>query len=417
MVLIKPLLDTTVHITVFGMLNPPRIWGGLFILLCLLYIVQSKFRFDQTKFIFYMAGFILFATIPVFLSQDLLYGMLRHTKILVWCLGIFVFYDMFRAVEVREKYMSYIPMISFFLIGAFVLGYILYNYFGIQIRPDGDVYSYERQNAGFKSFFDSSTSLAYSCFFMIIALNIRFVFDNMPRSVFVIISLLLVFLILISLNRTAILGTLVFYVLLYQNKKLLLIFMLTAIVAFVAYSAGDDVLQHRVYREFDTITDAESQEDFYDLGSGRVGFAVSSLTYFWESHPLYKFLGLGLDADTLATEKFYHKRAAHNDFVQVLVNYGLICFVFFLLFLTALKRQVYSIDFVLIRQGISVRNLLRAAFWSVVSLMFFQDISNYPSMLFFVANGMYLYWQLKDLKMQRQSNQLVESHPVTASYT
>lgn len=382
--IIRPLIDILVGSSNALLASLPRVWGGLYILLLFLYLLLYRFRVFDLK-ISRLSGIFILASIPsIFFTQDLAYGFLMYSKVLSWSLSFIVFFHMFRFSSVREYFIRLIPYLSYFYLGIYVLGLVLYFGFGIQIQDENRLYGYGKVQGGFRSFFESVHGLAFQLLFVVFFEKQRGHDKRKGNVSSNTVSLISSVLILTTLVRSAILGLLVYW---FGNlRKYKLTFALLGLVIWGLSSAIDTsaIIEDRIYEDVNLYRQ-DSKEAYYSLGSGRVGMWAACLLYFGDQNWINKMIGAGLDADRIATEKYYYNRAAHNDFIYVLLSMGIVAFILFNLMMIELYKKVFN--------GMVKRASNSYIFWSIMILMNFQSITVSLSMIFFAVLSAHIFWK------------------------
>jgi hypothetical protein len=389
MLIIRPLVDILVGSNNFFLAALPRAWGGLYILLLLLYLVLYRFRVFDLK-IARLSGIFILASIPsIFFTQDLAYGVLMYSKVLSWSLSFIVFFHMFRFIQFRNRFIKLIPYLSYFYIGIYLLGLILYFGFGIMIQDEDRLYGYGKMQGGFRSFFESVHGLAFQLLFVIFFEKQREDVKNKVGFSGAAISLFSSVLILTTLVRSAILGLLVYWFGNLRKYKLTLVLLGLVVWGLSSVIDTSEIIEDRVYEDVN-LYQQDTKEAYYSIGSGRVGMWAACLLYFGDQNWINKMIGAGLDADRIATEKYYYNRAAHNDFIYVLLSMGIVSVILFSLMLHDLYKTVYQ------RRARNSR--LKGSsntyiFWSIMILMNLQSITISLSMIFFAVLSALLFWR------------------------
>lgn len=398
LIILRPLMDILVAVDINFMgitINIAQIWGIAFIFISLSYIFLHKINIVKTKmhrsllFLFIISLFPLF-----FYSESISYGFIKLSKWAVWILGFSVFYDLFRDKENVHKFSTIITNMVWFVILLYYLSFFISRYLGYNIFLESELagYSYTKYKLGFKGIFYGAHSLSFLAIFLIILIFIKCYFLDLHFTRTSMIQIVLLMIIVFSvLVRTGILCLLVLLFFLFKENRKYAFIMALAILLFAKYYNAEDIVQRRLLREYYRAQSTGTQLDTNALGSGRVGMARAVLRYYSEQNLLKKLLGSGFDADLVATETYFVRRGSHNDFLDFLLNTGLVSLIIYLAFLVRLIRTINYYSRKLDKKR---KNFIYGIYGSMLILMIFQGISMTIHMFYFILMNVFLVWSL-----------------------
>jgi hypothetical protein len=149
-------------------------------------------------------------------------------------------------------------------------------------------------------------------------------------------------------------------------KSLRLVVVLSFSTLFIfSWVLSNEVMMNRITGERAASSETES---FEQLGSGRGMLYLSSIKIFAEANILEKIIGVGeSEAVQRMEDKTGHQYAAHNGFLSLLLNCGILALLLFLSFI----RNIYKLQKGM--HQLDSRILIQALLLAYMTMTFFQD--------------------------------------------
>ncbi len=392
LILVRPAMDILVGFNLFNIgninINFGELWGGLYIISSIIFIISKRNFFKGNNYnIIFLFFFLSILINLVFFTEDLSLGISKFLKWTVWILSFYIIDYIFKNRRFFIKYEKYIDKLSFFLIFFYVVSFILFKFFNINFQKYGfEVYAYSGKQLGFKGIFYGTHSLSFLSLFVLFQLIIKKGVKQNYNYKEIIKIVLLILIIISALTRTGILALLFFIMVIIRKNKALFVISIISIIIFYFYEFNERLIQDRFLKDYYAYQYKTKNPNA--LGSGRIGMWVSIIKYFNENHFFYKMVGSGLDADFRATKKYFLARGSHNDFLELLLNNGMLILLIYCIFLYKIFKEFFNN--IKIKKFKNYNNVLNGMFLSMLILMFFQGLTMSIFMFYFILIIIYI---------------------------
>ena len=326
---IRPLLDQFVGVSFLDVgplsLNIGTILGGSTIFIALFYLLMRRFSFFKYKFVLPAFLFLLVNIISIFVSRDFLAGVNDWFRICSWIIiliWVVTVFDSEEKIDKLTKACVFAAIISVCVIllqritggGHYMYGQEIEQRFGWFVGPNAAglvllgtfpfVLFRTFQLKGLKQFF-------YLVLIVAVAMSVFFTFFRTNWIIFIIQILVMV-----VLKRK-------------QMKASLFVFVLILVVSGFLGTTQ----RYAVEERFDDFYYLEETNPLVHrrAGSGRYGIWQDNIDAFAEAPLFTKMIGRGMKGSIIVSG-----REAHNDFIGVLSNNGIIGLIIYLWFLYTL---------------------------------------------------------------------------------
>lgn len=311
------------------------LWKGLLLLLPLFFFLKKK-KISNEKIV--SSGFVY--SMYSFFNVGLLSNFLLNLSNFIKNLTISIFYEYFNR---NINYFYLLKDISFFIILSSI-PFIMFdlNSYG----RDFELSSFGLENASsFVGLFLNPHACSFLTSLAIIILFFR-ILNNESKHIHFVELIILTFglyVLYLTYVRTGYLILLISLMfILYYSKvtKFKKNFFFFLFVLGVIYSLSSEVFVNRIFdNRFQN-----SGNDLNTIGSGRFLIWGTGLDIWYnELNWLYKIIGIGVEG---MKEKYNIKLGqlfvSHNQFLDVLISYGLLGFAFYIIFIISLLRKVLS---------------------------------------------------------------------------
>lgn len=361
-----------------GPLKVAHVWKGLAILI----LVIVFFRIGRVNFFIYkpllILSFLQIINIELFNNPLSSLVVFSNTLMLV-LIGAYLL--RFDAKELNRGLMffssffilSFIPY-KLGLISSITTGYKLDNFGG----GSGLIGPFQTPHA-------ASSTLAIA-----LLIIVYFIFKKSFRMDFLLFLLMLgLYFLANTYVRTGLamfLGGLLPIVFYYGKKNINSFIRLGAIssvlLVFISvYALNNETLMNRV----SGVSKYNSEESFGQYGSGRGTIYLAGVEIFLEASITEKIIGMGVTEQVVRNHnKFGVKLGSHNAFIDILLSYGLIGLMFFILYLISFLKLIR-------RTKDDDKMLLKSMFYAFLIMSFFQGYAYVTAniIIFFVIALVY----------------------------
>lgn len=256
-----------------------------------------------------------------------------------WFNPFFLFFITFNIID-DEKGCKYALLGLVILLVTTVLSSILISYGGIEF---GTLHT--RRDSRFSGFANPNEYAAYLVFFLPLLLSFLLLSRNLiVKVMYSILILLPIFLVLLLTGSRsgaiALLFCVAVYLMMLNQQKILrfrtiiILAVVLVMICFTSYVISPPQFKQKVFSRFDP----SHSEDMYEFTSGRTMLFGLGLKLFLES-PIF---GHGQKtSELLLTKKFGVIAVTHNQYLEILVQFGIIGFFIFIIVWLKVFQHVY----------------------------------------------------------------------------
>lgn len=334
---IKPFIDLTWNIPFFSMggiaINSLHITGlCVFVIAGFLYFFQNNNkRIFNERVIWLFLGLNLFTSFIAILFYN--HPFMYVIDVLLRLFDAYFIY--FIGHRFIENYRDKLRIISIIWITTLLVGILSCIVYSTGIYRTGTSQGVERfaglYNDGGTPSYNAIMSIIFGTLYLELCKRQRQLIPVIAKIAFILTLLVTVFILKITITKSAVLMLLAFLMMwigLYKRKPYI-IFPLIIISGYYIYTTSEKV-QTRMAAEAEFLSEGTfSMEFLRPMGTGRVAYWETVLTYYIQDYNLFqKLFGIGRNF------------GAHNQYIAYLMQVGLVGFTVFLIILFRFYRQL-----------------------------------------------------------------------------
>ncbi|MBG7611724.1 O-antigen ligase family protein [Polaribacter sp. BAL334] len=355
-----------------------QIWKGLFCVFAILYVILKKVKAPKFIYIYYFITFLSLINTSIFSYP--IETISVTLKILLFPLT----YHFFLSLNLqRSKYFSMLRYFVFFT----SYSCLIFHFKILSPLTKGyDVALYGGDSEGFSTIFQTVHSTAILLTFSLCYLIYELFYFNKKMSLltkfhYILNLLILFYSVYLTYVRTAllILVTGLFFIFIYKQKiknlgRIITVFTIIGFFFLFKFNT-DEGFRNRLIGK--TIYDDKKVVDTNTISSGRLKIWETSFKSWSENNNILEILlGIGENELMERNNKYIGFRVfSHNGFIDILVQNGLISFLFYIMFLFNFNK---NIKHPFIKEG---KLIIIAFFYMYLTMMFVQGGQEVYTML------------------------------------